>query len=252
MITREALVNIAKFNGIGAYYQEKEYLQKLLLRQLYLETDKLVFKGGTCLKICYKHGRYSEDLDFDSKLPGRELEKVFLKALKGVGYAGIQHEFIKSEVFPNAYTCRLAFRGPLYNGSRASWNSIQIDAGDRGRVFRKPSFILVYSEYPDLDSFHVLAMQQEEILCEKLLALCERRTSRDLYDAWSMLATGVKLDAGLFAAKARERKVRISNPQLVSRKEFEDDLRASTAALPPYEQVVGEVEKALESVRAGK
>ncbi len=45
----------------------KEYIQYLVLNIIYNEKKfkDLVFKGGSCLKICYDLPRLSEDLDFD-------------------------------------------------------------------------------------------------------------------------------------------------------------------------------------------
>ena len=45
----------------------KEYIQYLVLRLIYNHSvfKKLVFKGGSCLRICYNLPRLSEDLDFD-------------------------------------------------------------------------------------------------------------------------------------------------------------------------------------------
>ena len=45
----------------------KEYIQYLVLSMIYnsREYQKLVFKGGSCLRICYDLPRLSEDLDFD-------------------------------------------------------------------------------------------------------------------------------------------------------------------------------------------
>lgn len=45
----------------------KEYLQYLVLYLLYNEKKwrKLVFKGGSCLRVCFGLPRLSEDLDFD-------------------------------------------------------------------------------------------------------------------------------------------------------------------------------------------
>ena len=45
----------------------KEYIQYLVLNLIYNHPKfkRLVFKGGSCLRICYQLSRLSEDLDFD-------------------------------------------------------------------------------------------------------------------------------------------------------------------------------------------
>ena len=44
----------------------REYFQHLFLAQLYQEkgSDRLLFKGGTALRIIWQSPRFSEDLDF--------------------------------------------------------------------------------------------------------------------------------------------------------------------------------------------
>ncbi|TAE46198.1 MAG: hypothetical protein EAZ89_20560, partial [Bacteroidetes bacterium] len=45
----------------------REYLQYLILRIIYDSgfASKLIFIGGTCLRILHNNSRFSEDLDFD-------------------------------------------------------------------------------------------------------------------------------------------------------------------------------------------
>ncbi|MDH7476228.1 MAG: nucleotidyl transferase AbiEii/AbiGii toxin family protein [Microgenomates group bacterium] len=55
----------------------KEYIQYLVLNILYNDKKykELVFKGGSCLRVCYGLPRLSEDLDFDyeEKIYGKNL-----------------------------------------------------------------------------------------------------------------------------------------------------------------------------------
>jgi hypothetical protein len=46
------------------YYLEKEYLQYIFLDAISKYEDSIIFKGGTCLRLCYGLERASEDLDF--------------------------------------------------------------------------------------------------------------------------------------------------------------------------------------------
>lgn len=60
----------------------KEYLQYMVLSLLYNhpEYKNLVFKGGTCLRICYDLPRLSEDIDFDYE--GKSFGSSFLLDLE--------------------------------------------------------------------------------------------------------------------------------------------------------------------------
>ena len=75
----------------------KEYIQHLVLNLIYNHKDfkKLVFKGGSCLRICYNLPRLSEDLDFDydqktfkTLLP--YLEDFLSKEIKGKYFSKLE------------------------------------------------------------------------------------------------------------------------------------------------------------------
>lgn len=76
----------------------KEYIQYLVLSLIYNHPDfkKLVFKGGSCLRICYNLPRLSEDLDFDygkkqfpdGLLPG--LEKYLSYEIKSKYFSDLE------------------------------------------------------------------------------------------------------------------------------------------------------------------
>lgn len=98
----------------------KEYIQYLILSLIYNHSEfkKLVFKGGSCLRICYNLPRLSEDLDFDygkkqfseELLPG--LEKYVSYEIKGKYFPDLETK-IQSTVrlylkFPLLHTLGLA------------------------------------------------------------------------------------------------------------------------------------------------
>lgn len=68
--TLDDFYNLSKETGIDIKLLIREYLQKFIL--LFLNQKNFfsegVFQGGTCLKIVYDNVRFSEDLDFFSKI----------------------------------------------------------------------------------------------------------------------------------------------------------------------------------------
>jgi len=76
----------------------KEYIQYLVLSLLYNQKKmkNLVFKGGSCLRICYELPRLSEDLDFDydEKILGKnilgELDEYLKKEIKKKYYSELE------------------------------------------------------------------------------------------------------------------------------------------------------------------
>lgn len=75
----------------------KEYIQYLVLSLLYnhKKMKNLVFKGGSCLRICDNLPRLSEDLDFD-----------YDKNIIGVDVLGELDEYLKKEI-KNKYYSKL-------------------------------------------------------------------------------------------------------------------------------------------------
>jgi predicted nucleotidyltransferase component of viral defense system len=71
----------------------REYLQVLILKAIYQSTygKHLSFMGGTCLRICHKLKRFSEDLDFtlDKKMEGysfKDLNHIICSFLTREGF----------------------------------------------------------------------------------------------------------------------------------------------------------------------
>ena len=60
MIARPEIARLARAGGGDEGTQERDYVLAWLLAGMATEDFGLVFKGGTCLRRCY---RYSEDLD---------------------------------------------------------------------------------------------------------------------------------------------------------------------------------------------
>lgn len=245
MITKKQLTEVSKNTGLNVYQQEKDYLLKLFLYNYYRRYGSAVFKGGTCIKYLYGLGRFSEDMDFNITNTSVEFGRQVDDTLKEIRKLGIENRFIKRETFTEAFTCEIAFNGPLHaaDGTR---NKFRIDAGRRFGVMRKPLWQVMPSEYPDTPAnYLVLAMDESEMLAEKIIALTERKKGRDLYDAWYLIKKGVAVDKKLLHAKARQEGVKIDAHSTPSRGEYERDMKRLVNQLVPYEQAKKEVLEAL-------
>ena len=243
MISIAQLRAISRRTGLNLFQQEKDYCLKLFLYYYFRTYQDAVFKGGTCLRYLYGIERFSEDLDLDLSIGPGAFRSQVRKVIKELGLVGIKSELIREELFEDAYTCEVGFEGPLFENSARTRNKIRIDAGRRTGTLRDPVWRLIASEYPETkDRFLVLAMSEEEMMVEKLVALMERRKGRDLYDVWFMLRRGVSVDKDLFAEKSRSPS---RTEQLVTKEEYERDMRRLMKRVVPYEQVSGEVKEAL-------
>ena len=245
MITKKQLETIAKKTSINLFYQEKDYLLNIFLNSLYKNTRHFIFKGGTCLKLVYNYQRFSEDLDFNTNLKPEKIEKVFTKTLNAFALLGIDYEIIKEEKFKSSFTIKIRFKGPLYTGKSISANTISIDSGLRGGSILKPVWKEVISNYPEIPNYFVLAMQEQEILAEKIRALILRGKARDLFDVWCIL-NKTKINKNLLEkklAKIKERKI-----SFCSKREYERDLSNLLPRLLPYEQIVNDVKSSLSKI----
>jgi predicted nucleotidyltransferase component of viral defense system len=245
LITKTQLTELAKKTDLNLYQQEKDYLLKLFLHNYYRRFEDAVFKGGSCIRYLHGLNRFSEDLDFNVKNTPRKFGRQVEKTLKDIQLLGIENHFMKKEEFPEAYTCEIAFKGPLHTGSKPTRNKFRIDAGKRTGTIREPIWQLIPSEYPETPpNFMVLALDEEEMLAEKILALADRGKGRDLYDVWFLVKKGVKANPKILASKTGGRKVDLTleHPTEI---EYERDMKRLTNRLIPYRQVKKEVEEAI-------
>ncbi|MDO9537327.1 MAG: nucleotidyl transferase AbiEii/AbiGii toxin family protein [Thermoplasmata archaeon] len=245
MISRIQLRKIGRSTGLNLYQQEKDYALKLFLYNYFQRFEGAVFKGGTCIKYMFGTRRFSEDLDFNLLAQPSDFRAEVKRTLKAMELVGLASGFLREEIFADSYTCEIWFHGPLYDGKDQNRNRFRIDAGKRTGLERDPQWRFMVSEYPETrERFLVCMMHEEEILVEKMLALQERRKGRDLYDVWFLLESGMRFDLALYKKKAgnKERK------GLVSREEYERDMRKLTNILPPYGQLKTKVEAVLKKL----
>ncbi|AFD00432.1 hypothetical protein Mtc_1686 [Methanocella conradii HZ254] len=243
MISLEQLKELARKSGLTVYQQEKDYFLKLFLYAYFKRYQDAVFKGGTCIRYLFGIDRFSEDLDFNIKTPPETFKMQVRKAIKELGSVGIESYFIKEEQFQDAYTCEIGFNGPLYKGTPQTRNKIRIDAGKRIGTLKEPEWRMISSEYPETrEQFLVLAMSEEEILVEKVIALMERRKGRDLYDVWFLLEKRVRFDERLLNEKGVSK---VEFGRFPSEVEYERDMRRLTPRVIPYAQAMRRVKKGL-------
>jgi predicted nucleotidyltransferase component of viral defense system len=186
MLSKSELVELSKKYKITNSVILREYWQLLALQKLYSfpGSDKVFFKGGTCLHLIYGTPRFSEDLDFTVdyseeeflefiKLPFKELSQennCLIKEKKTI--AG------KSFLL-TAYTDLSS--GPIF---------IKFDFSFREKVL-DPQKKIIDTAYPILFNNYLNCFSAEEILAEKIRAILRRDQGRDYYDLWFLLSHGI-------------------------------------------------------------
>jgi len=235
MISIEELNEVKAKKKTNLYYEEKEYLQYIFLNALSGFADKFTFKGGTCLRICYNLERASEDLDFSAKLGLKEVKGIVNECLKSFDLLGINYKIYSEKEFKGNLRIEARFEGPLFNGNPSSTNTLKIDF-NKGKVKNAVAKV-VPQIFSDVPVFTVVALDEKEILAEKIRTLINRSQPRDLYDIWVLLSKGIQLDKKLLKAKLKEENAKIDNLKMPSKQSYERDLKELLSYLPPYQQV---------------
>jgi len=194
MIGPELLENIARQEQTSIFPNiVREYVQHLFLTELYQlpGSEKLLFKGGTALRIIYGSPRFSEDLDFSlfGVLP-KEIESfvegLFISVLAKLESIGIHIEISnKSTSTSGGYFGLATFNTNGYPPINIEINiSSRKENGVQGEVDSiTNNFVPTYTLYH---------LPQNRIVDEKIFgALVERKKPRDYYDLYFMMRKGM-------------------------------------------------------------
>lgn len=239
MITIEELYSIKEKRKTSLYYEEKEYLQYIFLNAISKYSDNFVFKGGTCLRICYGLERASEDLDFNTDIQADKLKEIIIKCLRDFELLNINCKIYAEKEFKGNTRFEIRFEGPLFSGKQSSTNTLKIDF-NKGKVKNKIAKVIP-KLFSDVPVFTLVVLAEKEILAEKLRSLINRNEPRDLYDIWMLLGKGVEIDKNLILEKLKEEKSSLSDIKIPSEEEYKLSLKNLIHYLPPYSQVKKEV-----------
>lgn len=144
--------------------------------------DHLLFKGGTYLRkmVLGNQGRFSEDLDFTNNGLDGDLTATFSRAFAeehhGVRFA-VREPY---ETQRGNWACTVGYEHAWDRGSF----ELQVSSRERAFLPAAPMAPLAQIYFPALPFAppKVPCMQLPEALAEKLRAVHQRSTERDLYD----------------------------------------------------------------------
>jgi len=165
----------------------KEYVELLALdwiaRSPY--AAKMVFIGGTNLRLIQSIDRFSEDLNFDCKgLSEREFQQMSNELVKYLQLQGLNAELRnKDNARLTAFRSNVHFPEMLYDlqltGHREERFLMKIEAQDQGVDYAREMAIVQRNGF----SFPVPVPPLSVLLSMKLSALLTRQKGRDFYDA---------------------------------------------------------------------
>jgi len=193
----EILEHARKYN-LPANTIEKDYILNWILAGISSSAqlkDTWIFKGGTCLKKCYfEEYRFSEDLDFtiteSSHINASFLinkftdisEWIYENSGIEVPVTSMKFEEVVNPRGNISIAGKLAYKGPMQR--RGNNPTIKLDLSC-DEIIIEPSVLKpIYHPYSDFRSeiFSINTYSLEEIFAEKLRALTQRMSPRDLYD----------------------------------------------------------------------
>lgn len=204
MIHQNLLKRRADEDGLSASAVERDYVLAHVLAAI-SERDRqarIVFKGGTALRLChFENYRYSADLDF-SLINGLDIEsslRLVVDALadcrRRIGFPLLG---LTGDTPP-----RIEYVGPL----AAKPRSLKLDlAADE--LVENTATLPIACRYEDQEKSQCRVYTPEEIAAEKLRCVMQRLQCRDLYDLHQLLvACSVDAEAiwPLFEREARHR-----------------------------------------------
>lgn len=185
MLSKKIILELSKKWQTTEANVAREYLQHLFLRSFYKfeESKKILFKGGTALKIVYGSPRFSEDLDFSAQtrsyLP---IEKLIEETLIDLSLEQ-KVELEETKRTTGGYLAQISseISGLLVR--------IQIEISQRNGRMVEPDSFLVSS--PFLPEYLILTFPKYLLITEKIKACLARKKSRDFFDIYFLARKGM-------------------------------------------------------------
>ncbi len=185
MIPRPVANRFANVMGVDLHIAQQEIVLLYALGALahHRLTDRLVFKGGTYVRMMVTGdaGRLSEDLDFTNAGLPLDPEATFHEAF-AEPFFGVRFSVVDPyRTSQRNWACRVAYAHDWDEGRfrlEISYRETPFLPPPRWRPLRQSYFAALPFEPPEIPS-----LRREEAIAEKLRAIQQRATERDLYDA---------------------------------------------------------------------
>jgi len=177
MLTNEIIKDLAKKNQTTELNVRREYFQHLFLAYFFAEPKaaEVYFKGGTALRIIYGSPRFSEDLDFSSKIKGiPDIERLVVKTLEGIERESVNIDIEESKMTSGGYLANLFFNK----------TAVRLQISLRETKSSGEAVTIVNDFLP---SYTIVQLAQEQLVDEKISALLIRGKPRDFYDLYFIL-----------------------------------------------------------------
>lgn len=164
----------------------REYCQHLFLSYLYKknESEKILFKGGTALRIVFNSPRFSEDLDFSAySLSVENINSLTDAVLADINREGIRCE---KEINPGTQGATSGGYFAIVKLKLLDFDSeIRLQVSLRSGDILESNSVLVQNEF--IPPYTIIYLIERLLVQEKISALLERATPRDFFDLYFIL-----------------------------------------------------------------
>ncbi len=183
MLTLENLKEFTDKNQTRLENIIREYVQHLFLSSLYRikGSEKLLFKGGTALKIIYGSPRFSEDLDFDGQniYDTKLIDDLFLETVSEIEKVGLEIGLKEAKPTTGGYLGIITYR--LYDIFKEMNFEISLRSGAKNDY----EMATIVNDY--LPAYSLIHSPADRIVKGKMAALLDRGKPRDYYDFYFIL-----------------------------------------------------------------
>lgn len=169
----------------------REYCQHLFLSKFYRQAgaEKILFKGGTALRILWHSPRFSEDLDFQGfQIAYSEIEEKLLTALLEIKREGLETDIQESKKTTGGYLGKILFEWQTFS------IPIKMEISLRKRLERGGAEqTLIPNDF--IPPYTLLHVAQAELIGGKISALLDRGKPRDFFDLYFILRSRLSVPA---------------------------------------------------------
>jgi len=182
MLSEKFLKDLAIKKQIGLENVMREYVQNLFLSCFYtLEgSEKILFKGGTALKLVFESPRYSEDLDFTGLENSSLYENLLGEVMVWFVDRGMELDLVESKPTSGGHLSILRV-GVL---DRHLEIKSEVSFRKMGTLVERES-VVINPEY--IPSYSAYILSPSDLVREKVEALLMRQKPRDFFDLYFIL-----------------------------------------------------------------
>lgn len=201
-MTREELFSQAEARGLPRTKGRgivREYAHYLILHSINAHTDKMIFTGGTALRLLHNFGRLSFDLDFDAhRLNRDEFADTLGRVTSDLAKSGVDARLLNLRQRRSILTSEIRMPtifGFYEIGTAHEQLMVKVEVLDvpKRRLKIHPNLARNFDGHTIL----VNALEISYLAAEKCAAFFERARERDYYDILFLLVNRKPIDLEL-------------------------------------------------------